>query len=171
MIEHINTIRQALITARFEAEHAMMYDESTDRSWMGDADMVARIDAALAALDDLQPGEWQPVSVGAYGRVIVDSGGSDMGIVYDTYEDTDTAYVQLPPDLRLCRLVSQPAPVPATVPPPAVLDAMGRCLEDLLLWHDGDASNMSDQLFEDYVDVRAWLNEQPVGFLNQQEKS
>lgn len=170
MLEHIVVIREALVTARFEAEHAMMYDEPTDRSWMGDADMVARIDAALAALDS-----W-PAYIASLKRQLAEAQRWVPRIDYQSGQypplpitESMVAEWATPEEDEAWQHLSG-APV-ATVPPAAILDALGRCLEDLLLWHDGDASNMSDQLFEDYVDVRAWLNEQPVGFLNQQEKS
>lgn len=55
--------------------------------------------------------------------------------------------------------------VAPTLPSVVVMDAIGRCLDRLFKVYEGDTMLMPDGLFDDYMAVRAWLDQQPVGHL------
>lgn len=60
----------------------------------------------------------------------------------------------LEPGYRLLPLV--------VAPTPAVLDAFDRVLDRLVGVFDNDANSMPEQLLDDYLAARAWVDEQPI---------
>ena len=74
---------------------------------------IAELEAKITQLE--QAGGWQPVDIGEYGNVLVDSGGMDIGVCYeDDNDEPDVAWASLPVHLRLCQRIEGAQPQKVT---------------------------------------------------------
>jgi len=100
---------------------------------------------------------WQPIEQGSFSEISVENYteismfvSEDFGVWGDT----------LPSDVRLCRATEREV---VSVPKDAA-DAMDRVLNRLAGMFGDDAGNMPDQLHDDYLTVRTWLDALPAGW-------
>lgn len=144
--EHLATIRQALGYYYWRKELEL----SEERT---------RVESALAALDTLVQGTWEPVPDGAYNDFVLDGNGKRIVMFINQEYGDDWCY--LDKDMAICRRTTPQAAQDTTSTPPAALpdsitrtDAfVARALDNVLAGRSA-LDGMGDLLGESQV--REW---------------
>jgi putative component of toxin-antitoxin plasmid stabilization module len=122
--EHLATIRQALGYYYWRKELEL----SEERT---------RVESALAALDTLVQGTWEPVPDGAYNDFVLDGNGKRIVMFINQEYGDDWCY--LDKDMAICRRTTPQAAQDTTSTPPAVPDEVAETLDEALSTWSVDA--------------------------------